>query len=218
MMKKGQLVTILLPAIIMLEGSCTGDSSNEGIVDCEQEYIQIVHKIENRCTDPRNSVTVLADLETNLSNVLQACPNHSGLRVLMADIQVSSGKNVSALGYIRQALEIDPDNAEAIHVKGVILSLEGDVDESLALMEHSLDMEPNNIDFLVNYCSTLESFSRYEEAIRVCSRALTKENAPAVVFYIRGRAYEGIGQKGNARLDFERARERGFNEEAKPLN
>ena len=209
-MKKSLIFKILLTNALILAGSCSVASPVKRSVDCNQAYNEIVNQIKNKSGKPKAVNPYNNDLAVSISKLLPACPKHVGLRVLMADVQVSLGKNITALGYITEALHIDPDNADAIHVKGILLSLEGKVEESLTLLKRSLDLEPDNIDFLVNYCSTLESFAQYEETIEACSKAAQFDNAPPVVFYIRGRDYEATGYKKNAQQDYDKARELGF--------
>lgn len=128
----------------------------------------------------------------------------------MANTQVSLGKNLTALAYANEAIEIDKNNADAIYTKGMILALEGEIAEAIRLLERSIELAPDNVYFMVGYCSTLESAALYKEAIAICSSVLERQDAPPVVFYIRGRAYEAMGQEANAQQDYEKARQLGF--------
>lgn len=209
-MKKYLKFKIMATSVLVFTCSCSVANSINQSDDCIQEYNKIVTIIKNNSTKPKSVNPYNSDLEARLSQLLPACPKHAGLKVIMANVQISLGKNIVAQKYVNEALSLEPNYAEAIHVKGVLLSLEGKVEDSLRNLKRSLDLEPDNIDFLVNYCSTLESFGRYENAIKICSQAVQSAYVPPAVFYIRGRAYEGIGQKAKAQLDYDKARELGF--------
>lgn len=204
-MKKYFIYKILPVCLILFTGSCTGENSTGNSINCVQEYKKITQQIESK------SKTNNLNAENTASSLLSSCAKHTGLRITLADINIAKGDNPAALKYIDDALKIEPNNHKAIHVKGVILSLLGKVDLSLEMLKKSLDLEPNNIDYLVNYCSTLESFTRYEDAIKICSRATQHNKVPPVVYFLRGRSYEAIGKNKDAQRDYDKAKKLGFN-------
>lgn len=167
-------------------------------------------ELDKKFTLKQDDENLYKEIELELKKVLPICSKNVALRVIMADVKLALGNNNSALKYINDALHIQPDNPSAIHVKGIVLSLLGSADESLELIENSLSLEPNNIDFLVNYCSTLEIFLRYEDAIKICSRAIEHDDAPSVVYFIRGRSYESLNRLNEAKKDYDKAKQLGF--------
>lgn len=185
---------------ILFTGSCSAESHiSENQIDCDKKYKEVKVKIISN-QDVGNVVTKL----------LQSCPEHVGLRLSMAESNITKGNNDSALENVDKALKIEPGNAGGLHLKGVILSLSGKIEPSLKLLNKSLSLEPNNIDYLVNYCSTLEMFGKYNDAIKICTRAIKHKKAPPVVYFIRGRVLEAMGKKKYAKQDYDRAKELGF--------
>jgi tetratricopeptide (TPR) repeat protein len=199
------LLVVLL--FLALTGSCSSVSSD---INCDNEYEVIIQKYNIKSRPPVEQPNYYNNLATDISKALLTCPKHIGLKVLMANTQVSLGKNITALAYVSEALEIDENNAEALHTKGMIMSMEGQTDESLYLLKRSLKLEPDNVNYHVNYCSTLESIGEYQQAIDACSRAIDLGHVPAVVFYIRGRSYEATGNQKHAMTDYNQAKALGF--------
>lgn len=138
-----------------------------------------------------------------LKKHLFKCENHAGLLLLMANSSLPLQKNMEGLSYATKALNIDPHNAEAMHIKGAILSLMGDKEGSLELLEKSVKSEPTNTNYKLNYCSTLESFGEYSAAIEVCTDLINNHDTNPIAYFIRSRAYEALGRSEKANKDLE---------------
>ena len=209
-MKRNLLSRVFLVGAAPQACSCSSADRGVTLVDCGASYNDLVAELQGDSHGSNESPYYKAGLLERAERLLEQCPDHVGLKVLMANFQVSQGKNVAAMGYVTEALQIDPDNAQAIHTKGMIMSLVGKAEESLQLIRRSVELEPENVTFLINFCSTLELFGRYEEAIEVCSSVVKVDNPPPAAFYIRGRAYDATGQKENAQQDYDKAKQLGF--------
>jgi len=210
MMNKYITDKILITCLIVFSEACSAENFIDNTINCDQEYAEISKQLDDNSKKIDNIIKVNNDIEIVISKLLPSCIAHSGLKVLIADIKISQGKNSEALNFIDKALQIDPKNARAIHTKGFILSLLGKSDMSLDMMKKALKLEPDNIDYLVNYCSTLELFLKFKDAIKICSRAAKHIKAPSVVYYIRARSYESLGQKKKAQDDYDMAKRLGF--------
>jgi tetratricopeptide (TPR) repeat protein len=209
-MKYNLLLRILIVGTTFLIGSCSNAETALEPINCATRYDELVSEIKSNANRQNLESPYSEELIGTVAELLPLCPNNTGLRILMANIQTSLGKNITALVYATEALHLEPDNAEATHTKGMILSLEGKTDESLTLLEKSLELAPGNLNFQINYCSTLESVGHYKEAIAICSQAIKSERVPPVVFFIRGRSYDAMGQKDKARIDYDKAKALGF--------
>ena len=177
--------------------------------DCNEEQKQVKQFI-NKQSGKNYNPAGYESVNQKLIKIMPYCKEHVELNVSMAQIQMSLGKNIEAAKYINDALAIDPNHPDATHIKGVLYSLVGDREKSLELIKKSLILDPDNIDYLVNYCSTFEMFSMYKDAVNACSKASEHKKAPSAVYYIRGRAYEALGEKEKANLDYVKAKELGF--------
>jgi tetratricopeptide (TPR) repeat protein len=56
----------------------------------------------------------------------------------------TQGKYQDALTWINLTLKIDPGNALALGIKGIIFSILGQEEEGLTMINKALEMEPNN--------------------------------------------------------------------------
>jgi Flp pilus assembly protein TadD len=177
-------------------------------VSCDSEYAKIASAFTDRSLSREQRESLIA----RLSGLINDCPKHAGLKILMADAQVSIGNNVSALAYATEALGMEPRNADAMHVKGSILFMEGQTDAAVALLKKSIELEPTNIEFQTNMCSTWETLGKYNKAVESCSTAirLAKDSPPPVLYYLRGRAYEALGDIENSGSDYRKAKALGF--------
>lgn len=209
---KHKIIFLLL--MVIYAHSVFGGMDNS--VDCNMEN-KLVKKFLNEQTGETFDFAGYQKIDKKLSVVIPYCKNHADLNRSIANIQISLGKNMEALKYADIALSLQPNNPEGIHLKGVIYSLIGNKNDSIKYIEKSLELEPSNIDFLVNYCSTLEMFSMYKKAVNACSKAIQHKESPPIVFYIRGRANESLGDKEKANADYKKAKELGFKLPEKPM-
>lgn len=168
---------------------------------CDVEYKKHTEILKNN--NMEKDVQFYKDMNDQLSVLIKKCEDHSGLFALMAYNLLPLQKNLEALSYAAKALHIDPENAEAMYVKGVVLSLLGDKEGSIELIKKSVETTPENLIYKVGYCSTLELFGEYKKAIIACSELIDKNEAPAIIYFIRGRAYKALGDNNNAQNDKE---------------
>jgi len=201
------LRNIVIVCLLFLIGSCSEATAPDRPVVCDNQYSSIVAEYRDAALSQERREHLI----TKLSGLISDCSEHVGLNILMADVQVSIGNNVSALAYVTNALEIDPSSAEALHVKGSILLMEGQNEEGMALMKKSIELVPTNVEYLTNICSSWEAQGNYDEAVESCSKAIRlAEEPPSVLYYLRGRAHEGLGNIENSDNDYRKAKELGF--------
>jgi tetratricopeptide (TPR) repeat protein len=87
----------------------------------------------------KNYTAALADAESGIS-LDAAYPTTYGVKALALH---GMGRNPEALAAIGKALERGPDNAHYWHVKGILLSAQGDCPGAAAALEKSLGIDPN---------------------------------------------------------------------------
>ena len=194
------LVTFLVSVVAAESAAPTASGWTN--VKCDAEYRSVQALVRTSKLHNKNQILskILGIAEQNK----EKCPNHVGVQVLLAYLHMAVGENLRALAYASNAVRLAPNDPEALHVNGLVLSVEGDSEESLRLLKRSVDLDRNNLTFLVNYCSTLELFAKYKKAVEVCSRAIDMPNSPPIVLYIRHRAYAALGHKADAQRDLEK--------------
>jgi class 3 adenylate cyclase/TolB-like protein/Tfp pilus assembly protein PilF len=74
--------------------------------------------------------------------------------------------------HIRKAIEIDPDNVDAIKMLGDVYFDAGDREQTLALQQRALALEPNHADNLATHSYTLAMSGRPAEGLPLIKRAM----------------------------------------------
>ena len=99
---------------------------------------------------------------------------------------------------MRRALELDPTNPFVLHCYSLVLADEGRFEEALALGERALAQDPTSV--LANRDMAIILFlaRRYEACIERCEKTIELDRNTPFVHYVRGRAYEQLGQDEQA--------------------
>lgn len=199
-MKYG-ILFILFFSKSMVISACAFADNIPGENNCDIEYNKHKEILKNK--EIVKDIQFYKNMNGQLSGLIKQCENHPGLLVLVANSCLPLQKNLEALSYATKALHIDPKNAEAMYTKGAILSVLGDKEGSIELIKKSVETAPENLIYKRGYCSTLELFGEYKKAISVCSELINKYEAPAIIYFIRSRAYKALGDDKNAQKDNE---------------
>lgn len=101
---------------------------------------------------------------------------------------------ILARNAINKALEADPQNATAFANLGLLTMLyDGDLSASAGHLEHSLLLEPTNIDNIRIATTLLESLDRNEEAIKLGRYVTSRDPASPSAFLYLGQYYTSAG-------------------------
>jgi len=73
---------------------------------------------------------------------------------------------------IEQVLQLDPNNSEAIHYRGLLAQQHGDSALALKWLNRSVELAPGRPDFHNNLATVLGSVGRFEEALKHLDEAL----------------------------------------------
>lgn len=73
----------------------------------------------------------------------------------------------------RRIIESDPENAEALHLLGIIEAQNGNAPAGLELIDRALSVNPENFRFHLNRSLVLQQMGRLDEALASCDTALT---------------------------------------------
>ncbi|HEY8750100.1 MAG TPA: tetratricopeptide repeat protein [Tepidisphaeraceae bacterium] len=83
-----------------------------------------------------------------------------------------SGRLNEAGKLIEQVLQLDPNNSEAIHYRGLLAQQHGDSALALKWLNRSVELAPGRPDFHNNLATVLGSVGRFEEALKHLDEAL----------------------------------------------
>ena len=104
------------------------------------------------------------------------------------------GNYVMALEYYDIALDIEPDNLNAIIDNGVTLQNLEHFNEALQMYEKALSIDAENLDVLINKGSVLHTLKKYSEAISCYDVVLDHDKRNAMALAYKGLS---IGEMGN---------------------
>ena len=116
-----------------------------------------------------------------------------------------AGRLDQAEAIYRRILKADPDNAEALHLLGVIAGQRGDNDECVGLIERAIAHEPDVAKYHANLGIALAALRRFDQAIASYRRVLEIDPADADACNNLGVALQLDGRGGEAREYFRRA-------------
>ncbi len=88
---------------------------------------------------------------------------------------INNNQVAEAKALLGRVLKVEPKNAQAIHLTGVVLHREGKVPAALTAMEQAVALEPRNAVFLGNLCELCRQQGRLDDAIRVGKRAISED-------------------------------------------
>lgn len=132
-------------------------------------------------------------------------PNSLAL-IVAARIEVQKGQHASAINYVKTAIDLEPNNAQAHTVLSKALIFEGRHDEALTNLEIAMQLDPNNISEPLGLAGLAQFLiGEAEVAIKLLekSRTLHPERSTAGAEVTLTAAYAQLGRKGDAKRSAE---------------
>ncbi len=94
----------------------------------------------------------------------------------------------------RKLLKFEPQNADALHLLGLIAYQTGSLQESVLLISEAIEINPNDANFYSNRASALIGLKQFEDAIFNCNQAISLKNDFAQAYTNRGLALKELHQ------------------------
>jgi tetratricopeptide (TPR) repeat protein/TolB-like protein len=143
--------------------------------------------------------------EEAVLHALEIEPSQTQVRLSLANVYRSTGRNASAMEELRRVLADDPNNDEARRRLGSIFESEGRHVEALEQFRAAVDDRPQywlNHDLLgLFYFRT----GRLQDAVRAFTRVIELRPDSAQAFLRLGTTYQALGNYPQARQQYERA-------------
>jgi Tfp pilus assembly protein PilF len=125
-------------------------------------------------------------------------------RHLLAVVEAKLGKKESALANYDIALSLQPDNAEVLCNRGVLLFELNRIDDALDSLKQAIRLRPDYPEALTNCAPVLIRLNRYGLAVACCEKALgLKPDFPPALLN-RGIALEGLHRFDEAIATYDR--------------
>jgi tetratricopeptide (TPR) repeat protein len=107
---------------------------------------------------------------------------------------INQGRYQEAIEYLDGALAIDPNDVNALYLKGTALSSLGMNQEAIEYFDRVLAIDPNDVDALTNKGVTLGSLGMNQEAIEYFDRVLAIDPNNIFALYNKGVALYNLGR------------------------
>jgi tetratricopeptide (TPR) repeat protein len=116
----------------------------------------------------------------------------------LGKVLLEAGKVDEAIGYLRQALEMDPDLPTTLSLLGTALAAKGETKEALVCLEESLRLDPDNSTVHGNIGAILVKEGKSEEALRHYEQGVQVDPGNAEALFNLADALRGRRQVAEA--------------------
>jgi len=122
----------------------------------------------------------LEGCEATLSRLLHRNPDHLAARLLAAEVCLHQDRRPEAVGHLDAALKAHPDDAQALHAKGLVLDAMDQAAEALVYYERAMEQAPDEELFAVSYHTALESIDEGARPAAAAPRGPRVDAGPRV--------------------------------------
>ncbi len=88
-----------------------------------------------------------------------------------ARLSMAQGNNDEALKALNEAVDLNPNNAALYRILASLQMRMGQTTDAVASFQHALDIRPNDMATVIEYCRSLASLGRYQEALDVAHKS-----------------------------------------------
>jgi protein O-GlcNAc transferase len=117
------------------------------------------------------------------------------------------GENAKALGFLERALAAEPNRAELLTLRGLVLQNCRRLDEALASFDKAIRIKPGMVEAHNNRGNILCDMGRHAEALPSYDKAASLQPRYAPTFYNRGVALQALRRWGEALQSYGKALE-----------
>ena len=152
-----------------------------------------------------NDPALMASAVSEVSEALRIDPDQPEVRLSLASVYRSTGRNGAAVEQLRQALANQPSNGDAHRQLGDVLASEGQPDEALAELQRAVVLRPQ---YWRNYQSLGMFYlgtGKTHDAVAAFTRLIELKPDDAVPYQQLGAAYQILGDRSRARENYERS-------------
>ena len=104
------------------------------------------------------------------------------------------GRLAEAASAYSEVLGSEPDNADAMHLLGLVLATMGRGQDAVRLIGAAVSLQPSNAAMHANLGSALNEIGRHDEALACFDRAVALKSDLAAAYLGRGGAFLHLGR------------------------
>jgi len=147
----------------------------------------------------------LAKAETLYLQILDADPRLFGPRFYLGLLRLQQGRFQEACDYLGEALEISPNDLNALMNYGMALRAAGRPEEAVRVFDRALAIQPNMAEGLYNRGVALGDLKRFELAVDSYDRALVLRPEMMAAIINRAAALAAVQRFDDALAGYDRA-------------
>jgi tetratricopeptide (TPR) repeat protein len=121
---------------------------------------------------PIESMSAISGDVEGLAAALESNPGHTPILLRMAQMELEGGQPEKAANHLREAVRLEPDNADARLELGRALYELGRIDEAIGQTEEILARDPGHVDALYNLGAIRANQGRLDQAREIWTRAV----------------------------------------------
>ena len=122
-----------------------------------------------------------------------------------AQMLAKSGKTEEALAEFNQAIELDPNNAQALYGRGLLYQGEKQDEQAIEDFTAASGLKPQQAEPLLGRAVSYIALDKFKEAAADLDEAVQADPQNAQIWSARGQAYERLGNKAKAAESYGRA-------------
>ena len=141
----------------------------------------------------------------SLNEALRLDPNDSGVRMALAAVYQSMGKQSEAIEELQKVTEANPQSDDAFRQLGQVLADVGRLDDSAQALRSAIRLRPNYWAHHYGLGVTFYRSNRYPEALTALRRAAELQPDNAYPYQMLGTVYHAMDDTRNAIANYEKA-------------
>jgi predicted O-linked N-acetylglucosamine transferase (SPINDLY family) len=148
---------------------------------------------------------LLPDAKAVYRQLLKLAPNHFNALYLLGRLEFGAQSYRAAEALLSQAVQADPQSADAHMHRGVALNALGRHDDARLSYQHAIALKPDDAIALNNLGNVCRSLGRLEEAVEAYDKAIAVRKDIAETHYNRGLVLSDLSRHEEAVESFDRA-------------
>ena len=205
--------------------ACEKKADLDGAIADYLELIRVLPKAEADALQPRlvelyrNRAKARAGVRdfdkaiADTSAVIRLRPNDVEARELRARLYDAKGDSDQAIADYTEAIRLEPKRADLYRLRGVVCAVKGEHDQAIADFTEAIRLDPKDAEAYCARGAVHGARHEFKKAIADFTEAIRLDGGLAKAYFDRESAYKAQGDKAKARMDADRARERGYKPE-----
>ncbi len=111
---------------------------------------------------------------------------------------INQGDLINAQRQFSEILKKDPENSRVIYLLGCIYIQNGLIDKAIVLIEKALDLDKDNVIYLLKYANVLKKKGSLELAVKTLKKVISLQQENHEAWFKLGNLYKHLGQNQNS--------------------